>query len=203
MSIGTIFITAVVISFLHGLIPSHWAPILILSKNYNWDNKRLYWISLQASISHALSTIIIGFSLALLGKELQDQMEFLSHTISASIIILLGLWFLFRHYHHHHFHIEKMQGKSEKQVTRSLILAMFFAPCMEVSPLYGMLGAEGFYTVLLLSFVYLLITVGSMMAWIGIGKKLMQKIDAHKWEHNIGLLSGIVLILAGILLYFT
>ena len=200
---NTVLISALLISLLHGLIPSHWLPILVLSKNFGWTNRRTNLISLQAAFFHALSTVIIGVAIALLGKELQGELELFTHAISAALLILIGLWFLFRHYHHHHFHLEKVKDKSISKIIFSLNLAMFFSPCLEVTGQFFILGAQGFNKVIILAILYTAITIGSMLVWVIIARKIINRIDTHRWEHNIGLASGIILILTGVLMYFT
>lgn len=201
MTIEAIFISAIVISLLHGLIPSHWMPLLVLGKTFKWSQRKLLWISFKAAFFHSISTVIIGISIALLGKELEAELDIFTHAISAAILILIGIWFLFRHYHHHHFHLEDVKDKSVNKIILSLNIAMFFSPCLEVTGQFLLLGSKGFNAVLLLALVYTLITIASMLIWVSISSKLMSKIDSHKWEHNIGLASGIILILTGVLLY--
>ena len=51
---------AFIISLLHGLIPSHWLPLVALSKQQKWTNGQLLRYALWASSAHVLGTIIIG-----------------------------------------------------------------------------------------------------------------------------------------------
>ena len=203
MTVEAVFISAIAISLLHGLIPSHWMPLLVLGKNFKWSHRKVLWISFQAAFFHSISTVIIGVSIALLGKELEAELDIFTHAISAAILILIGIWFLFRHYHHHHFHLEDVKTKSMAKIIISLNVAMFFSPCLEVTGQFLLLGSQSFSMVILLAVVYTLITILSMLVWVGIANKLMTKIDSHKWEHNIGLASGIILILTGVLMYFS
>ena len=38
-----------------------------------------------------------------------------------------------------------------------------------------------------------------MLIWVGIALRGLQKLDWHAWEHNAGLITGIVLIVSGLL----
>jgi hypothetical protein len=77
---------------------------------------------------------------------------------------------------------------------------MFLSPCLEIEGFYFSLSFEGsWWGIAVLSLVYLITTLTSMLTWIWIAYKGLEKINAHRWTHNAGILTGIVLILSGIL----
>ena len=56
-------LAAVALSLLHGLIPSHWLPLLALSKKQQWNMSKTLVYTGLAGLAHAASTIAIGLGL--------------------------------------------------------------------------------------------------------------------------------------------
>jgi nickel/cobalt transporter (NicO) family protein len=196
------FAGAILISLLHGLIPSHWLPLVAIGKNQHWSKSRIMRITLLAAIAHALSTLLIGTAVAGLGTIMSEKIEWFTHLIPAIIIMLLGVWFIYRHYTHHHFHLDPA-SKPGKFFLIPILLAMFLSPCLEIEGYFFALSLYGWVWVFLLGAVYFVLTVLSMYFWVLLAYKGALKINAHKWEHNSGIITGVVLILSGIIFLFT
>lgn len=191
---------AILISLLHGLIPSHWLPLVAIGRNQHWSRAQILRLTLMAAIAHALSTLIIGLIVALAGQYMSEKLEWFTHTIPAAILVILGIWFIYRHYTHHHFHLEPEVTKGKKFMW-PLLLAMFFSPCMEIEGYFFSLSLSGWKWVFVLGAIYFLLTVLSMYFWVMLAYTGAQKINAHKWEHNSGIITGIVLIVSGLLFF--
>lgn len=187
---------------MHGLIPSHWLPMIAIGKKYNWSHNRLMRFTFQAALAHAVSTVLIGLVLAFLGKEINKQLEIFTTPVASGILILVGIWFVFRHFHHHHFHLSKIEEKSPRKVLVAVILAMFFSPCLEIESNFLLIGTYGWQWVLLLAAMYTLITLLGMLFWVSMAYRGLQMVNSHKWEHNAGIITGIVLILTGLTMYW-
>jgi len=50
--------------------------------------------------------------------------------------------------------------------------------------------------------MYSIITIAGMLIWIRIVYKGLLKLNWHKWEHNAGIITGLVLIITGIVSFF-
>ena len=188
---------ALLISLLHGLIPSHWLPLLAIGKKYNWPLRKILLFTLQTAGAHAASTLLIGIGLAAGGRLMGEQLETWSHWVPAVLLISLGIWFIYRHYRHHHFHLQE-SSKAGNPVW-PIVVAMFLSPCLEIEGYFFTLGTAGWYWVALLSGFYFITTVLSMMVWVWLAYKGAEKIDAHKWTHNAGIITGLVLVISGFL----
>jgi len=105
---------AFVISLLHGLIPSHWLPLVALSKQQSWTSAQIIRYSLWAASAHVLGTIIIGLvifytahlsfigSMSLTNALAVNDVNHIPldlpfEKLSAIILFILGLVFLYRH----------------------------------------------------------------------------------------------------------
>ena len=161
-------------------------------------------ITFIAGMAHVISTIIIGVLLAMIGSELTTHIEDFTKIIGPSILILIGLYFVRQHYTHHHFHLEKKQieRKSKGAVVGALVIAMFLSPCMEIEAYFLLAGSKGWYFLVMIAGLYTIITVAGMLVWIRIAYKGLLKLNWHKWEHNAGIITGLVLIITGIISFF-
>lgn len=192
------------ISVLHALIPSHWLPVLAIGKKEQWSLAETSRITFIAGSAHVVSTIVIGILLGLIGKELASELESFTRVIAPSILILMGIYFLNQHYHHHHFHVDKqnIQRKTKRSIITALVIAMFLSPCMEIEGYFLLAGSKGWPVVLLISCLYAVITISGMLIWIRVVYKGILKLNWHKWEHNAGIITGLVLIVTGIITFF-
>lgn len=204
---------AFLLSLLHGLIPSHWLPIVALSKSEKWSTRKLLSYSIIASLAHVLGTLIIGLILFSITKasisnngsntdisqaEWIESIQF--EKISSIILLLLGLWFLYRHYRHHHFHIHPK--KNAKWVFGAIVFAMLISPCLEIVGYYITIAPLGWSAFSSLSMVYAITTVFSVVSGVYIFNKGISKIQSHKAEHNAGIISSLLMIISAIFMWF-
>ena len=203
--IAQLLIGTLTISILHALIPSHWIPILAFEKKFNWTNQQTFKITIISALAHALSTVILGIAIGLLSFKVSEHFETISRLICSLVLIVLGLIFIIRHHTHNHFHLHnegELQQLSSKKIITVLVTSMFLSPCLEIEGYFVLAGTAGVKYIFLISILYVVISVAGIIIWLSFAKKLLKKINAHKLEHNAGLISGVVLILTGILNYF-
>lgn len=200
----SIIIGSLLISLLHAVIPNHWLPVLAIGKKEGWSLAETSRITFIAGLAHVISTIVIGLLLGLIGSELSAHIEDFTKIIAPSILILMGLYFLRQHYRHHHFHIDKneVERKSKKSIILALVVAMFLSPCMEIEAYFLFAGSKGWYVLVAIAAMYSIITITGMLLWIRIVYKGLLKLNWHKWEHNAGIITGLVLIVTGIISFF-
>jgi len=204
---------AFLLSLLHGLIPSHWLPIVALSKSEKWSTQKLLGYSIIASLAHVIGTLFIGLILFCITKasisnnesindisqaEWIEKIQF--EKISSIILLFLGLWFLYRHYKHYHFHIHP--NKNAKWVFGAIVFAMLISPCLEIVGYYVTIAPLGWSAFISISLVYSITTVFSVVLGVYIFNKGLSKIQSHKAEHNAGIISSILMILSAIFMWF-
>jgi hypothetical protein len=83
----------------------------------------------------------------------------------------------------------------------TVLLTMFLSPCLEIEALFVSAGAIGWEIVLIIALVYLVVTTLGMVLWMRLALHGLKRINAHQIEHNAGLISGLVLILTGVITY--
>lgn len=200
----SLIIGSLLISLLHAVIPNHWLPILAIGKKEGWSLAETSRITFIAGMAHVVSTVIIGLLLGLIGSELTEHIEHFTHIIAPSVLILMGLYFVRQHYRHHHFHLqqEPVKKKTKRSIILALVIAMFLSPCMEIEAYFLLAGSKGWYVLAGIALMYSIITLSGMLVWIHIVYKGILKLNWHKWEHNAGIITGLVLIVTGIISFF-
>lgn len=195
---------ALIISLLHAAIPNHWLPVIAIGKKENWSIEEVKKVTFVSAVAHALSTILIGVILSVLGSELALHVEQFTHLISPCILIALGFIFIYRHHHHKHFHIGNgiKKRRSKKSIITALVVAMFFSPCLEIEAYFLLAGAHGKWLVWFIALMYFAITTTGMVLLVRFAYKGLLKVNWHSLEHNAGIITGLTLVATGIITYF-
>jgi nickel/cobalt transporter (NicO) family protein len=212
-SILQIFIGSFLLSIVHATIPSHWLPLVALSKAEKWTDRETTTITAITGFSHTISTVIIGIIVGMVGYKLSESYHFITKYVAPIILIALGLIYFileYRHsllkseHHHHHINVDNIveKKKSKKSIVLALIVAMFFSPCLEIEIYYFTASRLGWLGIGVVSVVYFFITVLGMIFLVHFASKGVKKLNWHFLEHHDKLISGIVLILVGVLAFF-
>lgn len=199
-----LFISVVLISILHAILPNHWLPVVAISRQLGWTSKKTAGVTMLAALAHSMSTVIIGLLLAAGGYALEGIVPYFRY-VAAAILILLGILFVRRHQKHMHFHMRDVPISKDTRMSfilGSVLLAMFLSPCLEVGALFLVSGTQGFETTLMVAIIYTLTSAIGMTLFAWMAMHGLKKIDWHKLEHNSGLVSGIILILTGVMFLF-
>ncbi|MEP6645737.1 MAG: hypothetical protein ABJC12_01500 [Saprospiraceae bacterium] len=196
-----LFLSVLSISILHALLPNHWLPVVAISRQLGWTGQKTAGVTMLAAFAHSLSTVIIGILLALGGMTLDHLLPYF-RLIAAGILILLGIMFVWRHQHHMHFHLRELKVEAHPKmiyIIGSLMLAMFLSPCLEVGALFLMAGTEGMKMTFVLAGIYTVTSALGMTLFAWLAMQGLKRFDWHKLEHSSGLISGIILILTGLM----
>lgn len=207
-----IFFGSLVLSLIHALIPNHWFPLIVISKTEKWSQRRTLSATAISGFAHTFSTIIVGIIVGITGYKLSSSHEFISTVAAPIILVGLGIIYValdFRSGHHYHDDYENVSTHSEKTekskwraILTSLSVAMFLSPCIEIEAYYFQAGTIGWLGILIVSAVYLLITLIVMLLLVYLGLKGMQTFNSHFLELHQKGITGIVLITLGSLAYF-
>lgn len=202
---------AFLLSIVHASIPNHWLPLVMLSKSENWTEKFTMGVTTIAGISHTLSTIIIGIIVGFLGYKLSGSYSFIVGVVAPSLLILLGIIYLLisikankhHHDHHHHeFHIDVDKKKTIAAIIITLVISMFFSPCIEIEAYFFVASRLGWQGIITVSVIYTVITISGMLLLVWLGMKGVKNIKSHFLEHHEKTITGILLVVLGITGYF-
>lgn len=201
-----IFLGSFLLSIVHASIPNHWLPLIAISKSENWSRRDTITATAIAGFSHTASTILIGMLVGLLGFKLSENFEPVIRIIAPVILIALGSIYIFmgkKHSHSHFQDSERITDKSSRiAIIASLSIGMFFSPCIEIEAYYFSAGLIGWSGILIISAVYLIVTMIGMLILVDLGLKGINKLNWHFLEHNERRVTGTVLILMGFLAFF-
>jgi nickel/cobalt transporter (NicO) family protein len=211
---------SIVLSFIHALIPNHWVPLIALSKTEKWTKKETFLATFITGFSHTLSTIIIGIVVGFLGIKLAKSFELLTEIAAPIILLVIGLVYVIidlvgsgRHGHHHghhhvhhydhtHFNPKELSYKPKKTksaIIISISIAMFLTPCIEIEAYYFQASTIGWIGILIVSSVYLLITLTIMFSLVYLGLIGINRFKSHYLEHHERRITGVVLIMIALI----
>ncbi len=202
-----LFLGSLLLSLVHAAIPNHWLPVVVVGKAEQWTMNETLAVAGISGFAHTLSTVIIGISIGLIGHRLNENYAFISEKVAPAVLILLGLVYMvidrLRHHRHKH-HLSGPAGRNRSKVALvvSLCITMFLSPCFEVEAYYFQAGTAGPQGIFLVSAVYMLVTVSGMLLLVYLGIKGVNAIRSSFLDHHEKLLSGLVLILLGIVALF-
>lgn len=208
-----IFIGSFLLSIAHAIIPSHWLPLIAIGKAEKWNESELLIVTSITSASHTASTVIIGILVGIVGYQLSESYHFITKIIAPLILITLGLIYFYleyRHYKihsahkHHHIDVEGIiqKKKSKRSIIATLMIAMFFSPCLEIEIYYFTASRLGWIGIGIVSVVYFFITVLGMLLLVYFVSKGVSRLKWNFLEHHDKLISGIILLLVGLLAFF-
>jgi nickel/cobalt transporter (NicO) family protein len=201
----TVITGTVLLAIVHALIPNHWLPLVAVAKAEGWKQKEVTSVTLLAALAHVTGTVILGVVLGLIGKELVEEYGNAVYMASSVLLIAFGLIYYTVNLPHHH-HSEQQDVAAYKRSKRKWILIfivmMFLSPCLEVESLFLSAGAYGMSLVALLSVVYAIVSISGILLLVNLGYRGAKLLPAAFIEHNEKRISGIVLILVGIVSFF-
>lgn len=201
-----LFIGSFLLSLIHALIPNHWIPLITIGKAEKWTTRETLGASAIVAISHALSTVLLGIIIGLIGLKLANSYQHAAMIVAPLILILMGLIYFgmdFKHSHNEHIpNQNKLKKKSKTAILITLCLAMFFSPCLEIETYYFTAGIYGWKGILLVSVIYLFVTVGSILLLVYLGSKSIERFNWHFLDHYEKKITGSILIILGIISFF-
>jgi len=203
-----ILLGSLFLSVIHALIPNHWIPLIALSKTEKWTTRETLSATFITGFSHTISTIIIGIAVGFTGIELSENYGHLTKIAAPAILLAIGVLYLLmdlrsEHHHHHHFELKDRDRKKTKfAVITSLSIAMFLTPCIEIEAYYFQASSIGWTGILIVSLVYLFVTLSVMFTLVYLGMKGIKNLNAHFLEYHEKGITGIVLIILAFIAYF-
>ena len=190
---------SLLLSLVHAAIPNHWLPIVAIGKSERWTMRETLHATALIGAAHIASTIVVGVLIGLAGFKLSSNHAELTHWVAPTVLAALGLVFIVSdvvsrgHHHHDHFNDAKA-GRSKRAIIGSMVLAMFFSPCIELEVYFLPAGTFGWQGIAATSAIYLAVTVGTMMMLVYVGTKGLNRLNWHIFEHHQKTVTGTILI---------
>lgn len=195
----------ILLGIIHALIPNHWLPLVAIAKAEKWEKTELMLVASITATAHVLGTVILGIALGLIGTKLASEYEGYVHVIAPVLLILFGLIYFTVNLPHHHHSAKQEVNQYNKSKTKWILVftaMMFLSPCLEVESLFLAAGAYGLDNILLLALVYALISITGILTLVMVAFKGIQLMNSQFIEHNEKRITGMVLIMVGIITFF-
>lgn len=129
----------IIVSILHALIPSHWIPLLSVSKTSNWTKYETLKVTFLVGLCHVLSSILLGILIGFIGFKLNLEFQAIFKLAGPILLIIMGVYFVYRHHTHHHFQLDNELMEPpirKKQLILSLMMFMLLSPCIEIEAFF-------------------------------------------------------------------
>ena len=208
MNIIQVLIGAFILSVIHALMPDHWIPLVMISRTEKWSRIETSWITAFIAIPHIISTILIGIIIGIIGYKLSSTHEFVMRVAAPLILIAIGLIYVsldFKgdvHPHKDSIKTDVRSKNSKFAILFPLATALFFSPCVATGSYFFVAGTRGWSGIVMVSSIYLIVTILGMVLMVNLGLRGIEQIKWRLLECHEKIITGIVLIILGVLIYF-
>lgn len=230
-SIALLSVTAISIGFLHTILgPDHYLPFIVLSQAKKWSLKKTMIITFFCGIGHVLSSVVLGLVGIAVGISVSKlvNIESFRGNIAAWLFIAFGLVYMIisarnliknrkhihSHFHlggekhlhehdHHKDHTHIHQDEVVKTTPWILFLIFVFGPCEPLIPILMYPAAENnFAGSVLVSILFSVVTVGTMMSVVLAFKLGLNRINLKPVEKYSHLIAGAMIFFSGLAIQF-
>lgn len=200
--------TAFAAAFLHAVLPTHWLPFVLVGRGQGWSHRRTLGAAALSGLAHVVVTIVIGLAVVMVGVEIDKRFNGALSAISAAILALLGLYFLFTQGRgaravHDQAAAPVRRYASDRAALWSLIAVLAFYPSEAFLPLYLSGAAHGWSAFVVLSLILLVATLAGMMLFTSLALAGASRLKLERWERYERLVLAVVLFaLAAMILFW-
>jgi hypothetical protein len=199
--INQYIVATILLALIHGSIPNHWLPFIALSRAERWSTKKLIMIISIGAIFHSLSTAILGFFISYFGYYISSISQ-LEKILPTFFMVFLGMIYLIIDHQEHYNDPLKKKSINPIFSVMLLYLGMFFSPCLEIEAIYFSVGRYGLTSFVLISLIYTIITLVSMLTFSYLAYKGLLKYFPKILEKYEKRMIGLVLIILGIFSFY-
>lgn len=217
--------SAATLGVIHTLLgPDHYLPFIVLSKARNWTRPRTLWITFISGVGHVSGSVVLGMIGIAMGLSVRrlEAFEAGRGNIVGWMLIAFGLLYsaygLYKyvrrgaHVHlpafmrprsirHKDLHLtDKLEEANDAgRLTPWILFLIFvFGPCEVLIPMLIYPASEhSGMGVFLVALVFGIATIGTMLLVVLLGYQGMSLIRFKGKEHQIHLLAGLVILMAG------
>ena len=211
----SILATGFAVAFLHGALPNHWLPFVLVSRRQGWSKGKTLAITALAGLGHAAVTMLLGLLLVALGLAVGDRLGPALPLVAGGLLILFGLYYLANHARGGHLHLpflgrlapahgfadEDVSGTalSDRAAILGLLAILALSPCEAFIPVYLSGLRFGWVGFGLLSLVLAGAAMASMVGLTGLSLAGAGWLGLKSTERYEGLVLGAALCLLGTL----
>ena len=211
----SILATGFAVAFLHGALPNHWLPFVLVGRRQGWAAGKTLAITAAAGLCHALITMLLGLVLVATGMAVGDRLGPVLPYVAGAILMALGLYYLARNARgggHLHLpflgRLAPVQGPSgefmapalsDRSAILGLLAILALSPCEAFLPVYLSGLRYGWAGFGVLSLVLTGAAVASMTGLTGLSLAGARRLGLKSAERYEGAVLGAALIVLGVL----
>ena len=202
---------AVADAVLHTLAgPDHYLPFIMIAKSRGYSMLRALVWTFLCGIGHVGSALLIALVFMYASHLLSESnMEWLNENrgnLAAWALIGFGAAYLiyslrksWLHHHHTHRHGQELIAHNKGNITPWVIFIIFvLGPCEALLPLLGPAATLGAGAVAIVTIVFSICTIATMMLTVALGVKGLSMLRFPWLEHHSGEVAGATIMLCGI-----
>ncbi|MFQ6618360.1 MAG: hypothetical protein ACE5QV_06700 [Fidelibacterota bacterium] len=202
-------ITAVI----HTLIPDHWLPFVVVSRDKQWGYKKTAWFSGFSGFLHFLISVSLGFAAYWAGTELAERIGEVIESTAAILLIIFGIFYLYwakiergKSVHLIHLHSENHEldhgfSKGKKMGSGYVLAALIgLHPFVLALPIIFATTNEGLITAVFVAIAYGAGTILGMIGMTLTGLLTTERIKMRFLKQYGEFISGGIVIAVGLIL---
>lgn len=194
--------------------PDHYLPFIMIARSRGYSMLRTMGWTLLCGIGHVGSALLIAlifmYASHLLSESNMDWLNENRGNVAAWALIGFGAAYLiyslrrsWLHRHHAHRHGHQLIEKNNGNITPWIIFIIFvLGPCEALLPILAPAAALGVGSVALVTLVFSICTIATMMLTVALGMKGLSLLRFHWLEHHSGEIAGATIMLCGIAIAF-
>ena len=93
---ASILATGFTVAFLHGAMPNHWLPFVLVGRRQGWSAAKAIAVTALAGVGHVLTTMLLGLLVVASGLAFGDRLGPVLPFIAGGLLIALGIYYLAR-----------------------------------------------------------------------------------------------------------
>lgn len=200
-----VILGGLLVSLVHGVLPNHWLPFVLIGRAQSWELGKVFKTLATAGIAHMAVSGGIAMVILLFGVVLQPYIETIGHILSGIILLTAGIIYMImdmtqKTHHHHEIHEEARRGMSDKNASLTLILSLALSPCEALIPVFVSAAAMvDMITLLILVVLSGVVTISAMALLSFLAWKGLAHMDFGRWASKERTIIGVTLIFTGIL----
>ncbi len=194
--------------------PDHYLPFVMIARSRGYSTLRALGWTFVCGIGHVGSALIIALLFMYASNLISEtDMEWLNENrgnLAAWALIGFGAaYFIYAlrrnwlSHHHGHEHGHNLLGTQNKNITPWIIFIIFvLGPCEALLPILAPAAALGSGAVALVTIVFSICTIATMMIAVALGIKGLSLLRFDWLERHSAEVAGITIMLCGIAIAF-
>lgn len=202
-----LFLGLILMSLVHAVLPTHWLSFVLVARAQKWSRRRMLQVAMLSGLGHVLTTALVGFLAAAIGKGAQKAVESLETPLPAMILLAFGLYYLVEgwrrggHKHCQHDHRDD-PIQADRLAVGGLFIEMTLSPCETLIPIFFAAGGLPWSTLAIMALTTSGITLGAMGLLAYLGFTGYEKLVWPAIERNERTILGLLLMGLGVFAFF-